>query len=272
MFLTRILSAFGGWVGFTGWLISLLGFLFGVWVYHDTKTVSQIHYGLSSASVFVAPEHFRTQVHIDGSPLPDSERQLTQMMVTVWSSGNVSINGADVRVPLTISGGNDARFLASHIVQTRTAIGQQFHLVPHAPSSVEIRWKLLDPDMAVKVAILHTGPANSVTVSGNFGPGTKVTSFRPSAILGLLGVAFPIGVGIIAGVLIGRGAVYLENRRVPKWAALTLMAVALFCASAGVGLFGFRLISPIIHRVRLQAANRLRTDLDREADLLHPIP
>jgi hypothetical protein len=167
-------------------VLGLFGTLFGVWAYYDTKAISQLHYTTTSKTVFSPPEHFRILPVVDGTAPFQDEAVLNQTLVTVWNSGNVSIHGADARLPFAITGNDSTQILAARIVQTRTPIVNNFTLKHIDAARLELHWKLIDPDMAVKIAILHTGPSGGLLISGNFGPGTKITALNMSNFLGII--------------------------------------------------------------------------------------
>jgi hypothetical protein len=115
---------------------------------------------------------------------------LVQTEVTFWRDGGKPITPEMTRRPLRVILPSGSHLLAYTVVRTESSVPDNF-TVERGGDDLSIRWKVFDPDMALKVAIVRSGSPASVLVSSEVGPGVVVNGSRYGAVKGLgLGTFF----------------------------------------------------------------------------------
>jgi hypothetical protein len=90
--------------------------------------------------------------------------------VTVWNSGDLTIDPQNVRSPLTISLTKPVRLIDATIDHTTDENISGFKIAndPKATNNVEIRWRYFDPKDAFRLRFIYSGnEISNVAVTGN---------------------------------------------------------------------------------------------------------
>jgi hypothetical protein len=188
-------SKWSKFISLSGWFVGLISLVLSIWFYLETRSVGSITIAQSVYLAFDPPHGFDVQVSVNTVPIQIQNSKIEETIFTVWNSGNLTIRDVDLRTPLEIISGQSNRILDAKIVESKTAISENFVLQKEGSEKISIRWKIFDPDMAIKVAVLHTGSSDSLAISGNFGPGIKINNYTKSGKWAF----FP---GVIAGAII----------------------------------------------------------------------
>ena len=233
----------------SGWFIGLISLAFGLWAYYDTKAAARISYQTVSREVFSPPLHFQPEVTTQqGGHTQTTSEAIQQTVLLIWNSGNISVSPTDIRLPLSISLNKSGDLKSFKLVEASSSLPDNFTLEQSGDAQLTIRWRAFDPDMAVKLAILHPS-ATKPHVSGAFGPNISLQEYNEASTTHWLLVVIGFALGPLAMVFLF-GSIIFNVLKQMEWdvGARTqrllsgLMGIAAVCASLG-GAFGGALLA-----------------------------
>ncbi|MGD0332731.1 MAG: hypothetical protein ABSA90_05680 [Xanthobacteraceae bacterium] len=151
------------WVSVVGGIIGILGTVFGIWAFYQNKEVKVLTFQRYTRTVYSDPEYFSASFHVKNINKEDTS-WFSETTIVIWNSGTVTYRDADVRVPIKIDMGKVGYLLAIKIAETKSSVPDNFTVVDFnptepTPQTAVIAFKLFDPGMAVKIALLHQGDA-----------------------------------------------------------------------------------------------------------------
>lgn len=124
---------------------------------------------------------------IDGSF--ETQNGLYNSIVDLWSTGSDTINSEEIRSPLKIASRFDQKIISYKLISTRSTLTDNFHIDQIADGLV-VKWKVFDPDMAIKISVLHTGDDKSLIVEGKLGPSAEIIKYSRDTTRTLISALF----------------------------------------------------------------------------------
>ena len=129
---------------------------------------------------------FPMDVTVDGVAIGNQD--VVQTEVTFWRDGGVPITAEMTRRPVRIGLPGGSHVVAFKVVATESSVPDNFH-VDRDGDDLLVSWKVFDPDMALKVAVVRSGASGNVGITDEIGPGVR-TSASPLGGLKLYGILF----------------------------------------------------------------------------------
>jgi hypothetical protein len=171
----------GFWISFVGGVIGILGTIFGIWAFYQTRETKLINYARHTHTVFSDPNYFRASFRVAEYNKEDTS-WFSETAIVLWNSGTTTIREADVRVPITIDMGKVGYIVGIKVVDAKSSVPNNFSISDFdaskmTPQSATIRFKLFDPGMAVKIALLHQGNGRAISIGAELGPGFQIREF-----------------------------------------------------------------------------------------------
>ncbi len=126
-------------------------------------------------------------------------QDLLQTEVTLWRDRGGPIKAEMVRRPLRVSLPSGSRMVAFKVANVESSMPDNF-TVDRDGDDLLVRWKVFDPDMALRMYLLRAGSADGVSLTDELGPGVRTTRSRYGGVNWFKGLAF-IGLGIVMFLL-----------------------------------------------------------------------
>jgi len=168
----------GFWISVVGGIIGIFGTVFGVWAFYQTRETKLISFDKVTRTVFSDPDYFHAKFYVEENDREDSS-WFSETAIVIWNSGTTAVRDSDVRTPISIDMGKVGYIVAIRIVDAKSSIKNDFTVADFSssdrfPQSATIQFKIFDPGMAVKVAILHQGGGAAMSISADLGPGFSI--------------------------------------------------------------------------------------------------
>ena len=188
---------------------------------------------------------FPMEVTVDG--VDAGNQDLVQTDLTFWRDGGKPIKAEMTRRPLHVILPSGSHLVSFKVAQVDSSVPDNF-TVERANDDLFVRWKVWDPDMALRIAIVRTGPVGSILLSTEVGPGVVVTGER-YGISKLIGVwttmiaATLILIGGFFGVLFGVLIVFVTpvwEKRIPYAPVRTMLFLTFIGALTAATYQGFQ--------------------------------
>jgi hypothetical protein len=159
---------------------------------------------------------FPMEVTVDG--VDAGNQDLVQTDLTFWRDGGKPIKADMTRRPLHVILPSGSHLVSFKVAQVDSSVPDNF-TVERANDDLFVRWKVWDPDMALRIAIVRTGPVGSILLSTEVGPGVVVTGERygTAKALGLLATMVVVTLTLMGLFLAGLFA-FLNVFVTPVWA------------------------------------------------------
>lgn len=225
-----------------------------VWQPSDSKTIIV----LSEDTTLVAQGVFTSFVEFQGEQV--GQNQLVETTVTLWRDGGAPIGEDMLRRPLEIRMPPGSKVASAKIVDVDSSVPSNFKLET-ADNSVNIRWQVFDPDMAVKIAIARFGSLDPVALSETVGPGVTTTTNRYNFAktiywwgITLISLITAVSIFAISANLEASAEQYTKHLPKPAWfllhftlrAAPVVLVGAAFAVGPGVLIWLQELVVPPI--------------------------
>ena len=133
--------------------------------------VQRVLYVVVDQPLFSRPPEFPTGVTVAGVDAGDQD--LTETYLTLWRDGGKPITTEMTRRPLHVALPSGSHLAAYKVMRADSSVPDNF-AVERAGDDLLIRWKVWDPDMALKIVVVRSGFASNLTLSGEVGPGVAV--------------------------------------------------------------------------------------------------
>lgn len=189
-----------GWIGS---LIGLFGILFAIYSHYKNRKVNELTYTFKSERVVgkndKAPEDI--EIIFKGK----SVERVTNTQMTVWNSGNVTIEGKNIvekdPVRVVISEGQE---IISATILEKSSDANDFiiRIDEKNPNILEVKFDYLDASDGAVIEILHTDDKNFYKLKGSIkglksfysfstleAPSVRLLPFFTLLVVSLLGVA-----------------------------------------------------------------------------------
>src|SRR4051794_28938633 len=82
-----------------------------------------------------------------------------------------------VRRPIIIQPPSGSRLIAHKVVGQEIAVTDNFQVTQHE-NTIEIRWRVFNPDMSLKLALARAGSKDRVTATHRIGPEVATSTSR----------------------------------------------------------------------------------------------
>ena len=220
-------------IGIIGILIGIFGIVLTIVMYVDTRQSGQITYQIEHETLYRPSKALPTALQLPGVAAPIMSR-VTQSIVTIWNGGNVPFKGEDTRTKLTISGDSSVEILAAETQVSKTLPGSSGFSVSHDKGSVVVDWRLFDPGEGLQIALLSTGNAISLDLSGRFLPSQALVRGPIKSWAGSLSTALVF----LAGALLVAAYVMVISPAVKRvsnsWVITTPINIVVFLVLAAL--------------------------------------
>jgi hypothetical protein len=199
-------------------IFGIVGTLFGIWAFYETRETKQLSYRTVTHPVYSASGSFDANVRVADVDVSKVDL-LSETVVVVWSSGSAVFRQDDIRIPLQIRFGDNIRIFGFRVLETKSSVQDNFGVTAETSNSqtgtaLNLSFKIFDPNMAIKIAMLHQGSGETIAVGGDIGPEVEFREAkRATALYGLLLllVAIILWVAYLVFVPIrGRGTIMIS--------------------------------------------------------------
>ena len=170
---------------------------------------------------------FPMDVTVEG--IDAGNEDLLQTDLTLWRDGGKPITADMVRRPLRVTLPSGSRAVALKIVSKESSVPDNFK-VDRDGSDVLLSWKVFDPDMALKLAIVRSGSSIDVRVSSDVGPGIVVTASRFSGLkrVGLFSLTLLLAVSLLGVLGLGLVLFFTLSNRWEKHVRSSIVRTVIF--------------------------------------------
>lgn len=222
------------WLSVIGAIFGIFGTIFGVWSFYATKETKQISYSSASQAIYSGTSSFDPRVRVGDVDVSNVDK-LSETIVVIWNSGKKVFRPEDVRTPLKIRFGDGNPIYEYKLLETKSGIEDNFSLHSSDSSSAEakelnVSFKIFDPNMAIKIAILHRGSGETLAIGGDLGPDVEVRGLGKNTILSFLS-------GIVVGAGVGFALIFTMTRSkfstIKKAILIALIVAVFFTAATG---------------------------------------
>jgi hypothetical protein len=150
-------------------LLAIIGIILSIFFYYKSEKVKGISYIIdeppslifdskNSSSAIKVIEHDSVNINGDVYLLTGS----------LWNSGDYPISKEDIRLPISLSLGNDNRILDFKITYQKVPNIADFVLIKENPNSLNLGWKYFDPGFGFKFQIMYVGSnISNFEINGN---------------------------------------------------------------------------------------------------------
>jgi len=162
-------------------VIGVVGLIFSIYTYERTKLNGLLIYHVVQRLVYkpVKIDELNEIIKLEKT---GSASSIFLSEITIWNAGNISFEQKDNRIPVRLLGDQSFNVVGYKIINSKSIVTDNFSAEIYR-KSLKIDWKIFDPGEAVKIAIVHNGNPNSISVVGNFGPGRSIEQSGPVLIL-----------------------------------------------------------------------------------------
>jgi hypothetical protein len=143
------LNRYGGWMGLIGLIFTVIGVL----VSYLLREYAQVSYTFSTVKVVSQAGPSIKVMSATGEPI-DGDVYVTDL--TIWNSGNDTIEKNQVREAITISVDNELVQIEKSKENTEAA-DFELYKVPSAPNARYLDWQYFDPNYGVRIALVTAG-------------------------------------------------------------------------------------------------------------------
>jgi len=143
------------WVIGIGWILGVLGFVFGVYVYYDSKSERNLIYFVNPARATVVRSDKSSNLVVSYKN-EVVRTDITAVQVALWNKGKMSIKKNDVLQPIVLYTGNGAPILEATIRASQREISR-LTLDPAESSKgrLKIDWDILEQNDGSVIQIIY---------------------------------------------------------------------------------------------------------------------
>jgi hypothetical protein len=167
--------------------LGLVGVIWGVYTYYDTKQYSSISYAKVSRVVF-ADSSGKFKLLAAGKEL-ELKKDLSLTRIIFWNSGTLPINPADLRRPLQVLASSGTRFFDAAISH-KFPDHAGFSIKRFEADVLELDWKFFDPKFSFILELYHEGSATDALANMSYISDVNVLHEIPTQLPPWFGVIF----------------------------------------------------------------------------------
>ena len=171
-----------------------------------------------------------------------SNRDLTETFLTLWRDGGKPITAEMTRRPLRITLPGGSHLIAYAVIGTDSSVPDNFG-VERFGDDLLVHWKVWDPDMAIKIAMVRSGQPANLALSGEVGPGVEVSGVWMALRL-QSGMYFSLGLALVSLLGLSLSLVVYPSawlRWVPSPSIRSAVLLVLIIGITALGLSGTRM-------------------------------
>jgi len=255
-------------IGFGLAVFGALGVLYGFYAGESAKQYGLIRYKLVSQITY-EPIFIKNFNETVASPKIDNTKKLFVSEITLWNAGNQSFEPRDIRSPVEITGDSTFNIIDAVIINSKSATDNNFNISSKNNTKIMLDWKIFDPEEGFKIAILHNGDPEAVSVTGKFGPGRSIGVTPPHPYLPIITIFFGFAMLLLYFKFIGNKAISWSEKRFSGFqnfiAFMTIFVTGLlFAGAVAFGALAFIIyyngeVAPINDKMETRIGNGVTT-------------
>jgi hypothetical protein len=222
-----------GWISAFSAVFGIIGTIFGIWSFYETRESRQISFASANTVVYSQPKNFAPILRFDDHEIP-ANTSLSETIVVLWNSGTKVFRQEDIRSPISLTFGGGHRIIAVRVLDSKSSVADNFNIrieEGSAQSIVFLMFKIFDPKMAVKIAIFHEASGETLAVNGDIGP---QVDFREASRTSQLYTLLISSVGILSIGVFSFFAGYFDNAKGTR-----RFGIAVLIYGIAIVIFGF---------------------------------
>ena len=155
-----------------GFIVGLLGLVFGIYTYLSSQKKSEISYNIYSPPFKIYDSEITKEISSFNLYFGDSVKIKQNIYLTtfsIWNSGDLSINKSDLRKKIVIEFDGIIKVLDLKTIKEVESSISNIKLLPITNLKYSLDWDYFDPNNGLKIQIIYAGSGNiNCKVSGIF--------------------------------------------------------------------------------------------------------